>query len=101
MEKQKGKILFFLDKVIYKLSSCTDCISLNNRVGVEQKIRKKIIIDIGANVGRGSLHLSKHHGNYTVYALEPVKSTYDWLLRNLSLNSSFSSSIFPFNLGCL
>lgn len=98
--KTEREDLIFLDKVIDKLSSCTDCFSLNNRVGEEQKIGKKIIIDIGANVGRVSLHLSKHHGNYSVYALEPVKSTYNWLLRNLSLNSSFSSGIIPFNLGC-
>ncbi len=53
-------------------------------------------IDIGANLGRYTILIASR-GNI-VYAFEPVKSTFDVLLRNISLNH-LNNNIKAFNLG--
>lgn len=58
-----------------------------------------VILDIGANVGRVSLALHRDHPDCIIYALEPVKETFMWLLRNLELNKVSQDDIVPLNMG--
>jgi len=55
-----------------------------------------IILDIGANVGYYSLMAAKRAINGTIYAFEPVSTTYDKLKRNIALNNFLN--IKPQNL---
>lgn len=48
--------------------------------------KNAVIFDIGANVGRVSLALSKAHEDARIYAFEPVAETFRGLERNLRLN---------------
>lgn len=82
----------FLDKIINEIDNFK---LLSNSKDTCEEVK---IIDIGANVGRVSLHFAKYHKSAVIYALEPVKTTFCWLERNLSLNKN--NNIKPFNFGC-
>ncbi|MBK3516633.1 FkbM family methyltransferase [Carboxylicivirga marina] len=45
--------------------------------------KPKVIIDGGANVGNYSKMLNRFHADCTIYAFEPVKSTFDTLVANV------------------
>jgi len=57
----------------------------------------KIIFDIGANIGMYSLFFSQYWPESKIYAFEPVKDTYNVLLKNIELNGF--SNINAFNYG--
>ena len=61
---------------------------------------KNRFLDIGANVGWFSLHMAQALSplNRLVYALEPVKGSYDVLVANIDLNG-LDDVIRAFNLG--
>jgi FkbM family methyltransferase len=61
---------------------------------------KNRFLDIGANVGWFSLHIARALNpiNRIVYALEPVKGSYDVLMANIALNG-LDHVIRAFNLG--
>jgi FkbM family methyltransferase len=52
------------------------------------------ILDIGANIGLYSISIAKELSDCTVYAFEPVNSTYNILLKNISRNK-FQERIIP------
>lgn len=58
------------------------------------------VLDIGANQGEYSLWAARKAGqNGKVYAFEPLKSMYDQLLHNISLNPKYASVITPIQMG--
>jgi FkbM family methyltransferase len=57
-----------------------------------------VIIDIGANIGVYSLYAASTSRSTTVYAYEPMPSSYALLLENIKLNR-FEGRIKPFKLG--
>lgn len=56
-----------------------------------------VIFDIGANIGWYSLLFSKRLSNSTIYSFEPITETYNYLIKNISLN--VTRNVFPFNFG--
>jgi FkbM family methyltransferase len=55
------------------------------------------IFDIGANFGWYSLFFSKHVKNAKIFSFEPVKNTFNYLNRNITLNKV--QNIKTFNFG--
>ncbi|MEN8248479.1 MAG: FkbM family methyltransferase [Bacteroidota bacterium] len=73
-------------------------INSNGEIPVIQKISKlnpSVIIDGGANIGNYSLTLNQYAPQATIYAFEPVVSTYDKLKNNVN---EFKN-IIPVNKG--
>lgn len=68
---------------IYKIKDLpigTDIwIDLNNKI----KIPLKTVFDIGANVGSFSNEIIKNNTDSNIFGFEPVKSTYDKLVKNM------------------
>jgi FkbM family methyltransferase len=62
--------------------------------------RNDVVLDIGANIGYYALVESKLVGeNGRVYAVEPVKSTYNLLKKNIELNKSKNISTYNYAFG--
>ncbi|MDX8430221.1 MAG: FkbM family methyltransferase (plasmid) [Candidatus Algichlamydia australiensis] len=57
-----------------------------------------VILDLGANVGWYSINLSKRFPNSKILAFEPIDETYDYLLKNISLNKIANVKTFNFGL---
>ena len=60
--------------------------------------KKKIIIDIGSNIGVQTFQFASQFENSKVYSIEPTNYAYKKLISNLKLNPSLSGRIFPFQL---
>lgn len=60
------------------------------------RIKGKIVLDIGANIGNHSIFFAKYLNPKKVYAFEPVHPTYEILERNISINGLFDT-IEPIN----
>lgn len=69
---------------------------LFNKCMKDIDISDKNILDIGACYGDTSIFLATKT-NKIVYAFEPVKKTYNFLLKTIELNQN--KNIIPFNLG--
>ncbi len=57
------------------------------------------VLDIGANVGIFSLNLYQNYPDIQYYLFEPIPSTFQWLLKNMKLNSASDERYKPFNVG--
>lgn len=57
----------------------------------------KIVFDIGANIGWHSLNVAKLNKKAKVYAFEPIKESYNYLVKNIKLNNL--TNIIPNNFG--
>lgn len=57
-----------------------------------------VVLDIGANLGWYSLNFSKLVPNGRVMAFEPVKNTFEYLKKNISLNNLKNVRIYNFGL---
>ena len=55
----------------------------------------KVVVDIGAECGDTALFYASL--NATVYSFEPIKSNYDDMIKNLSLNPELDAKITPIN----
>jgi len=66
-----------------------------------RKFLKKdsVILDIGANIGWYSLNLSKDVPDGKIIAFEPVRKTYEYLEKNISLNKADNVQTFNIGLG--
>lgn len=53
-----------------------------------------IVIDIGANLGIFSIYLGLLYPDITIYAFEPVKQTYDNLVKNIEINNVKNVKVF-------
>ena len=60
--------------------------------------KKKIIIDIGANIGAQTLQFAKQFKYSKVYSIEPTNYAYKKLINNLELNPFLYKRIKPFQL---
>lgn len=60
---------------------------------------KYVLIDIGANIGTSALFFSSSPQIKSIYAFEPVKETYEKLLRNIELNASANIKTINAGLG--
>ena len=84
-------------------SASLECLNFNNCEESEVEVimqllpKKGNFIDIGANIGWHSLIISKNIKRIKVYAFEPIKKTYKFLIQNIKLNSI--KNIFPYNFG--
>ena len=56
------------------------------------------IVDIGANIGVYSIFAVSESKNTTVYAYEPMLSSFNLLMENIRING-LEKYIFPFNIG--
>ena len=56
----------------------------------------KIIFDVGANVGIYSLFFSALNPDAIIYSFEPVKSNYDVLIKNISMNNTTNIRCYNF-----
>lgn len=70
----------------------------NNKINILKYLLPKnpVIVDVGANVGVVSLLYSNIKGSL-VYAIEPISSNYNLLLKNINYNKS--NNIKPFRIG--
>lgn len=57
-----------------------------------------VIVDVGANIGNHCIYWAKRRNVRKIYAFEPVKDTYDILLKNIKLNG-IDDIVFPYNYG--
>lgn len=57
----------------------------------------KIIFDIGANIGWYGLNAAKQNKKIKVYAFEPIKETFGYLVKNIKINQL--KNIIPNNIG--
>ena len=60
-------------------------------------IANAVVLDVGANIGNHTLYFAKVCGAAKVLAFEPMKKSYDALLRNIALNG-LSATAFPLAL---
>ena len=59
----------------------------------------KIILDIGGNIGYFSLFFANIFKEAKIYCFEPIPRSYEYIVKNLSLNKTLSKNILPFNIG--
>lgn len=55
-----------------------------------------VVLDVGANVGVVSLYLGLKYPDIRILAFEPIRETYEALLRNLSVNKV--TNVEPYNV---
>jgi FkbM family methyltransferase len=55
------------------------------------------VFDIGANIGWYSINIAKTKKDVDVFSFEPIPKTYDYLVKNVSLNNI--SNVRPHNFG--
>ena len=56
-----------------------------------------VILDIGANIGNHSLYWATQRNAKKIYAFEPIKATFDILMKNIELNN-LSDIIKPYEV---
>lgn len=84
-------------------SAPLECINFNSCEENELEVIMQMLpkrgnfIDIGANIGWHSLIIAKKFKKIKVYAFEPIKKTYNYLIQNIKLNSI--KNINPYNFG--
>ena len=59
---------------------------------------KKCFYDVGANIGWYSLNISKKNKNASIYSFEPIKKTYEYLVKNIKLNNFQNIKAYNFGL---
>lgn len=85
---------FYLDSVDPWIFVETFILRIHDIPDVEN-LDKKIIVDIGANVGDTAIFYANKGA--VVYAFEPVKEHYDSMIRNIHLNPELKNKIIPVN----
>lgn len=61
--------------------------------------QKKIVLDIGMNMGLASLFFASKNDVEKVYAYEPFSLTFEDAIKNFSINTSLKKKIIPSNFG--
>lgn len=57
-----------------------------------------VVFDIGANIGWYTLNILMKHEGILVYSFEPIKSSYQYLIKNLTLNNQNTDKAYNFGL---
>lgn len=84
-------------------SAPLECLNFGNYEKKELEALVQIVpkngnfLDIGANIGWHSLIIAKLYKDLKVYSFEPIKKTYNFLLKNIKCN--FLKNIKPYNFG--
>ena len=57
-----------------------------------------VVFDIGANIGWYTLNILLKHKGTSVYSFEPIKSSYRYLIKNLTLNHQKTDKVYNIGL---
>jgi len=86
--------LFYIREKSHDLHIVSGSYEFKVRKLIEKLAREgKIIIDIGAHIGKYSIIASKINPNAKIYAIEPEKDNFNLLNKNIKLNKV--KNIFP------
>lgn len=88
-------VKFFLDSIHVGNTIIETFVKDIHRINSNNDWKDKIIIDVGAECGDTPLYFASKGAN--VYAFEPVKTHFEAMLRNISLNPHLSDRIIPIN----
>jgi len=86
---------FFLDSMNPGNTIGETFVSDVHYINSKINFKDKIVIDVGAECGDTALYFAKKGA--IVYAIEPMKASYEAMIRNLKLNSELSKRITPIN----
>jgi FkbM family methyltransferase len=84
-------------------SAPLECINFGSYEEKELQVILQIVpkhgnfLDIGANIGWYSLIIAKFYKKLKVHSFEPIKKTYNFLLKNIKCN--FLSNVKAYNFG--
>ena len=91
--------LFYCRKKTFDMHIISDSYEFKVRNLIEKISKKsKIIIDVGANIGKYSILASKSNPNSKVFAIEPEQENFDVLNKNKQLNKSNNIEIIKIAL---
>jgi len=81
--------IFYINNNDLSGIGCIKEIIINNEYILDNfiNLEKKIIFDIGANIGIATIVLAKQNPNSLIYAFEPFLNSYNTLLENIKLNN--------------
>lgn len=57
-----------------------------------------VVFDIGANIGWYTLNILLKHKGTSVYSFEPIQSSYQYLIKNLTVNNQKTDKAYNFGL---
>ena len=77
---------------------CYEKEQISTLIEFAKKNNQDYFLDIGSNCGYYALFIKKTFPNTHVVAFEPIKKTYDKLIKNIQLNN-FGNQIQTFNFG--
>ena len=86
-------IKFYLDSVHTSVSIIETFVRKIHMINLDDDFTNKIVLDVGAERGDTALYYASL--NATVYSFEPIKSNYDDMLENISLNPELAKKIIP------
>ncbi len=86
-------IKFYLDSVHTSVSIIETFVRKIHMINLDDDFTNKIVLDVGAERGDTALYYASL--NATVYSFEPIKSNYDDMLENISLNPELAKKITP------
>tara|TARA_B100000029_G_scaffold511295_1_gene604935 strand:+ start:391 stop:1497 length:1107 start_codon:yes stop_codon:yes gene_type:complete len=88
-------IKFYLDSIRPGNTIVETYVQKIHQVSSKENFNGKVVIDVGAECGDTALFYSNLGA--TVYAFEPLKDHFDYMLENISLNEELSKKIIPIN----
>jgi len=88
-------VKFYLDSIHPGVSIIETFVRKIHMIKFEDDFTNKIVVDIGAECGDTALYYASL--NATVYSFEPIKSNYDDMIENISLNPQLAKKITPIN----
>jgi len=88
-------VKFFLDSINPGNTIIETFVNDIHYINSKIDFKDKIVIDVGAECGDTALYFAKKGA--IVYAIEPMKATYEAMIHNLELNSELSKKIIPIN----
>lgn len=88
-------IRFYVDSIDARVFTET-YVQKVHLINLNDDWRNKTVFDLGANYGDTALYYAQLGA--TVYAIEAIKSIYEGMLRNLSINSKLPKKISPINM---
>tara|TARA_B100000029_G_scaffold509010_1_gene597262 strand:- start:229 stop:1362 length:1134 start_codon:yes stop_codon:yes gene_type:complete len=88
-------VRFYLDSIHPSVSIIETYVRKIHMINLDDDFTDKIVLDVGAECGDTALYYASL--NAKVYSFEPIKSNFDDMVENISLNSSLSDKIIPIN----
>lgn len=91
----KNGIKFYLDSIATSNTIVETFVNNLHAINSDIDWENKVVIDVGAEFGDTPLYFASMGAR--VYAFEPLKTHFDGMIRNLSLNPRLSERIIPIN----